>query len=120
MTKLSLSSRDGNGSGAKRTRISAFSCGFRVDPDIIFLEEADPNLSLPPNNLVTKSALHSAETLGIHLKFGRKNAPIFSEVLNFVFLFCFGLHLNLKKMYNQSIVVIVDWSGSYQSIHKVH
>ena len=43
----------------------------------------------PPNNLKTKSALHSAKTcfsFGLHLNFGRKNAPIFSEDL-----FCFSL-----------------------------
>ena len=40
-------------------------------------------VSAPGNNLETKSALHFAETLGIHLKFGRKNAPILSEVLFF-------------------------------------
>ena len=35
-----------------------------------------------PNNLGTKSALHSAKTFlsfGLHQNFGRKNAPIFSE-----------------------------------------
>ena len=42
-----------------------------------------------PNNLGTKSALHSAKTFlsfGLHLNFGRKNAPIFSEDF-FIFIF---------------------------------
>ena len=44
-------------------------------------------VSAPGNNLETKSALHFAETLGIHVKFGRKNAPILSEILFFYSLF---------------------------------
>ena len=69
-----------------------------------------------PNNLETKSALHSAKTFlsfGLHLNFGRKNAPIFSEDFFIVLVFTwslaektplclvktfflrFGIHLNL-------------------------
>ena len=44
-------------------------------------------VSAPGNNLETKSALHFAETLDIHLKFGRKNVPILSKVLFFISLF---------------------------------
>ena len=79
--------RGGNGSGAERTRISAFFAIQFFSKKRIRIGSGSEFVSAPGNNLETKSALHFAEILGIHLKFGRKNAPILSEVLFFVSLF---------------------------------
>ena len=47
------------------------------------------------------------------MKFGRKNAPILSEIL-----FCFGLHLNVEKLHNQSIVVLADGQAAIETFMK--
>ena len=75
-------------------------------------------VSAPGNNLETKLVLHFAETLGIPLKLGRKNAPILSEVLFLFLCFCFGLHLKLEKVHNQSIVVLIDGQAAIKAIIK--
>ena len=78
-------------------------------------------VSAPGNNLETKSALYFAETfLGIHLKYGRKNAPILSEVLFLVSLFLLWSSPEIGKNAQSKYCCADWWSGSYQSIHKVH
>ena len=77
-------------------------CESKLDPDPVSLKDANPDWIgsefgfAPPNNLGTRSALLSAEnffSFGLHLNFGRKNAPIFSgKFFNF-----FGLYLNFGQ-----------------------
>ena len=116
---MHLQSRGGNGSGADpdirvflRIRIQFFS------KKQIRIGSGSEFVSAPGNNLETKLALHSAETLGIHLKFGRKNAPSLSEVLFLFLCFCFDLLLNLEKIHNQSIVVLIDGQAAIKAFIK--
>ena len=85
----------------------------------IWIGSGSEFVSAPGNDLETKSALHFAETLGIHLKFGRKNAPILSEVLFFVSLFLLWSSTKIGKNAQLKYCCAAWWWGSYQSIHKV-
>ena len=73
-------------------RSCCFFSGIRIGSESSFIRRCGSGSEFGfalPNNLGTKSALHSAKTFlsfGLHLNFGRENAPIFSEDF-FIFIF---------------------------------
>ena len=90
--KLSVRSFPEVATDPHRIQILLFFSGIRIGSESSFIRRCGSGSEFGfalPNNLGTKSALHSAKTFlsfALHLNFGRENAPIFSEDF-FIFIF---------------------------------